>query len=60
MKLVDCQNGPGKQGRLRSDCFGEESSLFAILTSIFDSSLVTNILFENRNRKVLEILEPLL
>ena len=53
--VVACQKGLDKQCRPRSG-----SSLFAILISLLRiPALNTNILFENRKRKVLEILEHL-
>ena len=62
--LNTCQKGLDKQGRPRSDCFWWSSlirdSLFAILTSILQiSALKTNILFENRKRKMFGISEHL-
>ena len=56
--LVACQKGLDKQGRPRAVWSG--SSLFAILTSfLLIPVLIPIVLFENRNRKVFEILEHL-
>ena len=51
--LVACQNSLNKQCRPRS-----ESYLFAILAAVLlTPALKTNIVFENRKRKMLKILE---
>ena len=57
------QKGLNKHGRPRSDCFWKSSLIRVFPVCYFDKHFVksspNNILFENRKRKVLEILENL-
>ena len=62
--LVAFQKCQGKQHRPRSDCFWRSSLIRVFLVCYSDKhfgnpALKTNILFENRKRKVFEILEHL-